>query len=341
MSRVARALVRDGIVVEHVDEVAGIGRPRKILSLEPAARHVVGVKLTGDTAYAVACNLVGDVLASATAPLPPPVGEVVPVAQTVTVTTRLIRRLAKQIPVLHGVCVAVGGVVDDRTVVREGTFLGWRDVDFGHLLRDRLGVDVVLSNDVTALAREELWFGAGRTHATFGVMTVGAGLGFAVVREGVVLERLLDNGHLLGHAPINAAGPPCELGHRGCVSAYLNRSDVERRLQRLGVRQSLREAIDQAEPLTADVIEDAARALAHVIATFAGALQTDRIVLAGEDVQPLFDSPVVAATLADRLRRDAGAGQECELDVSTAPLTFVDWARGAAVTGVQQTLGAL
>ena len=82
-------------------------------------------------------------------------------------------------------------------------------------------------------------------------------------------------------------------------------------------------------------------ALGHVVATFAGALQTDRIVLAGEDVEPLFASPVMAATIAERLRPGPEETQRCELDVSTAPLTFTAWARGAAVTGVQYVLGAV
>src|SRR5918992_5635397 len=65
MSRVARSLVRDGIVSEDLDEIVGVGRPRQILSPVPSARHVVGVKLTADTAYGVACNMLGDVLDSA------------------------------------------------------------------------------------------------------------------------------------------------------------------------------------------------------------------------------------------------------------------------------------
>jgi hypothetical protein len=32
--------------------------------------------------------------------------------------------------------------------------------------------------------------------------------------------------------------------------------------------------------------------------------------------------------------------QRCVLDISTEPLTFLDWAGGAAVTGVQHVLGA-
>jgi hypothetical protein len=85
---------------------------------------------------------------------------------------------------------------------------------------------------------------------------------------------------------------------------------------------------------------DAAWALGHLVATFAGALQTERIVLAGEDMDPLVAAPVMTETLAERLRDSPGHAR-CSIDISTDPLTFVDWARGAAVVSIQHVLGAV
>ena len=194
-------------------------------------------------------------------------------------------------------------------------------------IEQRTGLPVIVTNDVTALAREQLWFGAGRSHATFGVITVGAGLGFAAVREGIAAERLIDNGHLLAHAPVDGRGPRCTLGHAGCVAAYLNREDLER------------QGVGRFETAGSAVLAGAARALGHLVATFAGALQTTCIVLAGEDVAALTASPVLAETIAERLRPGSHEVQRCVLDVVTTPLTFNDWARGAAVAGVQNVLG--
>lgn len=341
MSRVARSLMRGGIISENVDETTRVGRPRQILSAVPSARHVVGVKLTADTAHGVATNMIGEVETAAQMPLPEPVDGAVPVKEAVKVIKRLVQKLSRGLPSLDGIGVSIGGVVADRTLVREGTFVGWRDVNLGALLSASTGVDAVVANDVSALAQEELWFGAGRTHTTFGVITVGAGIGFAVVREGLVLERLIDNGHLLTHSPIDSSGPACGLGHPGCVAAYLNRPDLERRLSQLsGSPKTLGEAVRNPRLASSPVVQDAARALGHLVATFAGALQTERIVLAGEDMEPLFALPVVAATIDERLRPGPAESQRCELDVSTAPLTFTDWARGAAVTAVQRVLGA-
>jgi predicted NBD/HSP70 family sugar kinase len=343
MSRVAQSLVRDGLVSEALDQQAGVGRPRQILSVNPSARHVVGVKLTRDTAYGVASDLFGAVLGKGQAALPAPdASGLVPVTATVRVVARLVQRLAARLPSFDGVGVSVGGVTIDRRVVQEGSFLGWRDVDLAGPLSDATGASVVVTNDVTALAREQLWFGAGRTHSTFGLVTVGAGLGFALVREGHVVEQLMDNGHLMAHSPIDATGPRCDLGHLGCASAYLSRSSIETRMSlERGRPVGFDELVREPTFATSPWHTGAARALGHLVASFAGGLQTPRIVLAGEDVDHLFASPVMQETIAERLRPGPLEAQRCELDVTTAPLTFTDWARGAAVVSLQHSLGAL
>lgn len=343
MSRAAKSLVDRGIVSETVDARSAIGRPRRILTLIPTARHVVGVKLTGDRAYAVACNLVGSVVASAQMALPKPGRRgSVSVAGSLTVVSRLVERLAVDLPGLDGVGISVGGVVQGRALVHEGTFLGWHDVDLAGQARDRLKVPVVVSNDVSALAREEQWFGAGRTHPTFGLVTVGAGLGFGLVREGKVVEELIDNGHLLSHSPIDSTGPQCALGHHGCAAAFLHRGEVETRMAKVaGAPASFADLVHDSRHRNTPWLSEAARALGHLVATFAGALQTPRIVLAGEDVAPLAGHPDFSATLADRLRPGPDETQQCALEVTTAPLTFGDWARGAAAVSLQHNLGAL
>lgn len=185
----------------------------------------------------------------------------------------------------------------------------------------------------------------GRTHATFGVITVGAGLGFGVVREGHVVEQLIDNGHLLAHAPLDNHGPPCGIGHPGCVAAYLNRDDLEGHASALaGEPVTLADLIGRkaaGDNTATTLIDDAARALGHLAATFAGALQTTRIVLAGEDIDTFAASPAMTETVADRLRAGPGETQRCRLDITIAPSSFHGWARGAAVTGIQHVLGAV
>ena len=345
MSRAARALIEGGIASEALVPEPAVGRPRQILTAIPSARHVVGCKLTADTAYGVVCDMLGNVKSTAKVALPAPeAGGAVPVAGAAKVIAQLANKLGRRVPSVDGIGVALGGIVTNRSIVREGTFLGWRDIDLATPIRERTGLPVTIANDVTALAREQLWFGAGRTHSTFGVITVGAGLGFGVVREGVAVEELIDNGHLLAHAPVDTRGPQCRIGHAGCAAAYLNREDIEYHASAAAGRAVTFGELIQARSAGDDAatrwLDGAAQALGHLVATFAGALQTTCIVLAGEDAAVLADSPAMNEVIADRLRPGPDEAQRCTLDIITTPLTFNDWARGAAVVGIQSVLGA-
>lgn len=344
MSRAARALIEGGMASEALVPESVVGRPRQVLTAVPGARHVVGCKLTGDTAYGVVCDMFGTVKATARAALPPAADGAVPVAGAAKVIAQLTTRLGRRVPSVDGIGIALGGIIRNRSIVREGTFLGWRDVDLATPVRDSTGLPVTISNDVTALAREQLWFGAGRTHSTFGVITFGAGLGFGVVREGVAVEELIDNGHLLAHAPVDTRGPRCRLGHTGCAAAYLDQEDIQDHASAAAGRavtfRELIQARAAGDATAAGLLDGAARALGHLVATFAGALQSTCIVLAGEDIDTLAGTAAMNEVIADRLRPGRDEAQRCTLDLITAPLTFTDWARGAAVVGIQNALGA-
>jgi predicted NBD/HSP70 family sugar kinase len=342
MTRVARSLLERGVLVEGDSSALGPGRPARVLSANPSARKVLGCKLTGDTAYAVVCDLLGEVHAHAEAALPAPgPGGVVPVDGVVDVVATLARQLSQDGP-LHAVGVSLGGIVRPDGVVQEGTFLGWRDVDLLTALRSRLDLPVIATNDVAALAREQLWFGAGRTHSTFAVITVGAGIGFGVVREGRVVDQLLDNGQLLAHSPVDGRGPRCDVGHRGCVSAYLAHDAIESRgSERFGRPMTLEDIVaagDAGDRKARRLLADAGRALGHLTATLAGALQTDRVVLAGESVEVFTAGDAMQAAIDERMRTGPGNTAHYTLDISIETLSFQDWAQGAAVTGVQFVL---
>ena len=258
------------------------------------------------------------------------------------VVARLVERLSKRLPSLDGVGVSVGGVVDDRSVVREGSFLGWRDVDLAGPLQEATGVPVVVTNDVSALAREQLWFGAGRTHSTFGLITVGAGLGFGLVREGHVVEQLIDNGHLLGHAPIDTHRPalrsrsprlrgrvPLPRRDRGPDGGGGTHRVLPRADPRSGVRRQ--PVAHRGGPGPRPPGRDVRRRAADGRGSCWRARTSDHC-----SPPPRWPAPSPTG-----LRLGPDETQPCELDVSTAPLTFVDWARGAAVVSLQHSLGAL
>ena len=119
---------------------------------------------------------------------------------------------------LAGIGVGCTGPVDaaNGTVLDVDFLPGWQGCNLAQALGRALGVRVALENDANAFALGEWAFGEGRDCRHFACVTVGTGIGVAVIHEGKLL-RGVDGAHPeIGHHVIDPAGPPCFCGANGC-----------------------------------------------------------------------------------------------------------------------------
>jgi glucokinase len=101
------------------------------------------------------------------------------------------------------------------------TLPGWENVDIVTPLRRRFGIPVVLENDADAAALGEAWLGAGRGLQRMVMLTVGTGVGFALILNGDIY-RGLDGEHPEGgHIIIDPSGPQCYCGAHGCLESLV------------------------------------------------------------------------------------------------------------------------
>jgi glucokinase len=83
-------------------------------------------------------------------------------------------------------------------------------------LERRFRVSVAMENDADAAALGEAAWGAGKNKRRLIYVTVGTGIGAGLVFDGE-LYRGVDQAHPeIGHHMIDACGPPCSCGFRGC-----------------------------------------------------------------------------------------------------------------------------
>jgi glucokinase len=124
---------------------------------------------------------------------------------------------------LGGLGVGVPGTPDIETgLVRFLTNLPgqWRDVPLAALLSERLGLAAVLINDVRAVTLAEWRFGAGRGADTLACLAIGTGIGGGLVVKGRLHLGLGGTAGEFGHQVVDAHGPPCGCGGRGCLELY-------------------------------------------------------------------------------------------------------------------------
>jgi len=332
LTRLTRPLLDSGLLVEADDAGADRrpGRPSQPLDVVADSHHFVGVKITGDAAYGVVTTLRADVVARAQAPLRDAAPETVAAD-----VADLVDRLTALAPAATAVGVSVGGHVLPDGTVRRAPFLGWSDVPLTRMLAERTGRAVVAANDVAALTEATHWFGEGRGHEAFAVVTVGAGVGLGVVAHDRLLTGPYAGLGLIGHHPLEPGGPVCSQGHRGCAEVMLTTWSIERQVAAsTGASLPFEAVLDAAAAgatVPRRVVDDAGRALGRLLAAVTNIALPEVLVLGGEGARL---ASVAQRVLADELRAGVDPLAEPPPVVVQSP-GFHEWARGAAVVAIQ------
>jgi glucokinase len=106
------------------------------------------------------------------------------------------------------------------------TLEGWSNIPIVERLNKTFNVPVRLENDADAAALGEYWQGAGREAKRLYAVTVGTGVGTALIVDGKIY-RGMDGSHPEGgHQLIDPNGPECYCGHRGCWESLISGSAI-------------------------------------------------------------------------------------------------------------------
>lgn len=334
LTRLAKPFIDRGLLVELDDSADGsVGRPVRPLDVAPGIGYFAGVKVTGDSVHAVITGVRAEVLAQDSRPL-----RSTDPADVADQIAGIVEGLTPDR--LSGVGVALGGAVRGD-LVEYAPFLHWENVAFASLLQERLGVPVSLENDLVALAEAERWFGLGRGMPGFVVITIGAGVGYALALGGEVMRSREAGLGLGGHIPLSEGGPVCVEGHRGCSQAMLASgsiaAQVSAALQRPVRYDEVLELAASGAPAATAVVDAAADALGRFVALAANLTMQPAVVLAGEGMGlfSLAEDRIRAAIAADRDPR----ADPVRLFVDDTG--FLAWARGAAAVAIQAAVDSI
>jgi glucokinase len=260
----------------------------------PARR--IGIDVGGTKTLGVAIGPSGDVLAEVRRPTPRGPGSVGPLID-------LLVDLSRSLGAEDGVSVGIGvpGLVTSQGVLRSAPNLdGVADVAVARLVGERLGFPVFVDNDGTCAAVAEHQVGVARGMSDVALITLGTGIGGAVISDGRV--RRGHNGFAgeFGHMVVDPQGPPCPCGRSGCWERYASgvglarlgrdaaaagRLDAVRRAvggDPADVRgEDVQRAALDGDPDALAVVDDFARWVAVGLANLTNALDPELFVLGG------------------------------------------------------------
>jgi len=156
----------------------------------------------------------------------------------------------------------------------------WKGQPVREQIEGAMGLPARLVNDARAFGLAELRLGAGRGATSMVGLTLGTGIGGVVAVDGVVVQGHDGTAGELGHQTIEADGPPCSCGNRGCLEV-LARAE---RIATLSGTSTAEEAVAAARAGDAralSALAEVGRCLGIGIGNMVVALTPDRVVLGG------------------------------------------------------------
>ena len=104
----------------------------------------------------------------------------------------------------------------------------WHNVPLADWLEAKTGLPTILANDANCAGLGEAWLGAGRHFDNLILLTLGTGVGGAVILDGKLFAGHLGAAGELGLIAINPDGPECNSGNRGSLEQYVSVQAIRR-----------------------------------------------------------------------------------------------------------------
>ena len=177
--------------------------------------YTVGIDIGGTKIAGALVDIDGNIVAESKVPTPAQDPDAL-VDAVVALVTEL--SLGKEV---LGVGVAAAGFIDaNQANIIYAPNLSWRNEPFKAKLQAKLPLPVIIENDANAAAWAEFRYGAGKGYQHMIMLTIGTGVGGAVIVNGQMLRGGFGIAGELGHLRVVPNGKLCGCGQHGCLESY-------------------------------------------------------------------------------------------------------------------------
>ena len=133
---------------------------------------------------------------------------------------------------IDGVGIGAPGTINwDRTsLIYPPNIPGWEVINLREALQKRIRPDlrVLVENDANVAALGSAHYGAGRPYDSFIMVTLGTGVGGAIIYQNTIFRGSTGAAGELGHMTIDYDGPIDRAGVAGAIEAYLGQRFLSR-----------------------------------------------------------------------------------------------------------------
>jgi predicted NBD/HSP70 family sugar kinase len=284
VSQIVEQLISENWVVERAVGTTPRGRRPTLLGLNERV-VAIAVDIHPRQAIVAVVDLNGRLLSQCK----------VPVTSDPAASTRMIVDCIRRFRAfftdraIEGIGVSLPGRVDPGT--QRLTFapnLRWPDFDFKGALEAEFGLQINMENAATACLLAELTFGRMDGIRDIVLVTISEGIGAGIFADGRIISGTHGMAGEFGHIQLDAEGPRCGCGRKGCWETYAScRAAVRyyRKLRAGNKEVSFHELLNLAEEGSKDAqeaLEQQAMHIARGLRIIVASLSPALILIAGE-----------------------------------------------------------
>ncbi|MGB5553931.1 MAG: ROK family protein [Flavobacteriaceae bacterium] len=254
-----------------------------------STRYAVGVDLGGTFVKAALVSEAGELLFNDSLPI----GTQAKKADILRTIEKIIETILAQAKTkgltVAGIGIGTPGIVDEGIVLGGADNLdGWIDIDVAGHYAKIFDLPVLVENDANVMGYAELHYGAAKGCTDVICLTIGTGIGGAIIANGALYGGYKNRGTELGHIVVEHQGEACNCGGRGCLEHYASTNALIKRYAELSGMALA--AIDgrhivakfkAGEAPATQALHEHTAYLGHGIASFINVFAPQKVVIGG------------------------------------------------------------
>jgi glucokinase-like ROK family protein len=292
VSSLVSELQADGLVIERPEPAAAHGdqggRPPILLSFDASAGVAVGIDFDHHHLRVAVSDLSSRILAEREQQLDTDHAAHEGLDAAAQLVAELLAEAGVDEARVIGAGMCLPGPVHRPTGVVGSTAIlpGWVGVAAAEEMRRRLELPILVDNDANLAALAEAAFGAGRDAKDLVYLMISSGIGAGLVLNGRLYRGAEGLAGELGHVLVDAEGPVCRCGNRGCLETVAGTdalADLLRRSHGAGLDgRAIVRLAREGDLGCRRVIADAGRAIGQAAATLVNVLNPELLIVGGD-----------------------------------------------------------
>jgi glucokinase len=188
-----------------------------------------------------------------------------------------------------GIGLGTPGIVQDGVILGGSENLdGWENIDLSTYYTQKFDLPVLVDNDANLMGLGEFYYGAAKGCTDVVFLTIGTGIGGAIIANGELYGGYQNRGTELGHITVKHDGLDCNCGGRGCLEVYSSTTALIRDYSELTGKEIkdlnghyIIKKFNEKEENAVKCMQNHTDYLGHGVASFINTFAPQKVVIGG------------------------------------------------------------